>query len=91
MPAKRRELTNLCGPPGFVKERIAAFREAGVTTLNITPIGAPADQLEVIEQLRDVSRHGRRAPRVAARRERAAIDSDGLPGAALAGQLGRAP
>ena len=31
---------SLIGSAGFVKERIAAFREAGVTTLNVVPIAA---------------------------------------------------
>ena len=30
--------TSLCGPEGYVAERIAAFHEAGVTHLQITPI-----------------------------------------------------
>ncbi len=28
----------LIGPPGYVRERIAALREAGVTHLHVTPI-----------------------------------------------------
>lgn len=51
LPAELLELTNLCGSPGFVKERIAAFTEAGVTTLNVTPVGP--DPVKVIEQLRE--------------------------------------
>jgi hypothetical protein len=39
VPDEFLRLSNLCGPEGFVKERIAAFREAGVTVLNITPQG----------------------------------------------------
>ncbi len=41
---------NLCGPEGFVKERLAAFAEAGVTVLNITPVGG--DPLRTIESLK---------------------------------------
>ena len=33
---------SLIGTPGFVKERVAAFREAGVTTLNVVPIAGTA-------------------------------------------------
>jgi F420-dependent oxidoreductase-like protein len=33
---------SLIGTPGFVKERVAAFREAGVTTLNVAPIAGTA-------------------------------------------------
>jgi F420-dependent oxidoreductase-like protein len=44
---------SLIGAPGFVKERVAAFREAGVTTLNVAPIAAtPADRVKLIETLR---------------------------------------
>jgi F420-dependent oxidoreductase-like protein len=42
--------SNLVGPPGFVKERIAAYREAGVTMLNVNPVGP--DPVRQIEQLR---------------------------------------
>ncbi len=43
-------LTNLCGPEGWVKERIAAFQESGVTTLTVTPVGD--DPLAIIEKLK---------------------------------------
>jgi F420-dependent oxidoreductase-like protein len=44
---------SLIGTPGFVKERVAAFREAGVTTLNVVPIAETrADRVELIETLR---------------------------------------
>jgi len=39
VPAEFAELMNLVGPAGYVKERIQAFKEAGVTTLNVTPVG----------------------------------------------------
>jgi hypothetical protein len=29
----------ICGPEGYVRDRIAAYRESGVTVLNVTPIG----------------------------------------------------
>jgi F420-dependent oxidoreductase-like protein len=38
IPDEFLELTNLCGPKGYVAERVAAFREAGVTHLQIHPI-----------------------------------------------------
>jgi len=44
---------SLIGAPGFVKERVAAFREAGVTTLNVAPIaGTAAERVKLIETLR---------------------------------------
>ncbi|MFD4355334.1 LLM class F420-dependent oxidoreductase [Nocardia sp. NPDC058518] len=44
---------SLIGPESFVKERIAAMAEAGVTTLNVTPIAEnAAGRVKLIEQLR---------------------------------------
>ncbi|MHA7648600.1 LLM class F420-dependent oxidoreductase [Mycobacterium sp. ML4] len=44
---------NLIGTRDFVKERVAAFREAGVTTLTVAPIaGTPAERVKLIEELR---------------------------------------
>ena len=47
MPLELLEMVNLVGPESYVKERIEAFREAGVTNLQITPVpadgGEPAD------------------------------------------------
>ena len=51
VPAELLELTSLVGPPGYVRERIDAYREAGVTVLNVTAIGP--DPLEVIRQLKE--------------------------------------
>jgi F420-dependent oxidoreductase-like protein len=53
VPDDLLRLTNLCGPPGFIRERIAAYAEAGVTVLNVTPLGPHATQLTMIENLRD--------------------------------------
>jgi F420-dependent oxidoreductase-like protein len=45
--------TSLIGTRGFVKERLAAYREAGVTTLNVVPIAeTAADRVKLIETLR---------------------------------------
>jgi F420-dependent oxidoreductase-like protein len=38
VPAELVEKTSLIGPHGYVKERLAAYREAGVTTLNVTAL-----------------------------------------------------
>jgi hypothetical protein len=35
----------LIGPPGRVKERIAALREAGVTHLHVLPVGSDTPKL----------------------------------------------
>lgn len=38
VPTELLEMCNLVGPASYVKERIAAFRESGVTSLRITPV-----------------------------------------------------
>ncbi|HEY6424795.1 MAG TPA: LLM class F420-dependent oxidoreductase [Pseudonocardiaceae bacterium] len=48
--------TSLIGPAGYVRERLAALRESGATTLNVTPLaGSPADRVHLIEQIRDLA------------------------------------
>jgi F420-dependent oxidoreductase-like protein len=50
VPSELLELTSLCGSEGFIKDRIAAHKEAGVTVLQITPFGErPA---EIVEKLK---------------------------------------
>ena len=51
VPADFLRDINLCGPESWVKERIAAFTEAGVTVLNVVPVGA--DPTGTIEKLKD--------------------------------------
>ncbi|MCA0146744.1 LLM class F420-dependent oxidoreductase [Blastococcus sp. LR1] len=47
---------SLIGPQAYVNERVAAFREAGVTTLNVTPLAAEhADRLRSVEILKTLS------------------------------------
>jgi hypothetical protein len=47
---------SLIGPEGFVRERIAAFAEAGVTTLNVLPLAADtAGRVALIEKLRAIA------------------------------------
>jgi F420-dependent oxidoreductase-like protein len=46
---------SLIGSREFVKERVAAFREAGVTTLNVVPIAeSPGERIKLIETLREL-------------------------------------
>ncbi len=53
VPAELVELTSLIGPEGYVRERIAAYREAGVTTLNVTPLDQTHEgRVRLIEQFR---------------------------------------
>ncbi|KPC61021.1 LLM class F420-dependent oxidoreductase [Streptomyces chattanoogensis] len=49
VPDEFCELMSLCGPEGYVRDRIAAFREAGVTMLNVHPVGPePAKLIESV-------------------------------------------
>ncbi|MDX3533522.1 LLM class F420-dependent oxidoreductase [Streptomyces sp. MB09-01] len=50
VPDEFCELMTLCGPEGYVRERVEAFREAGVTMLNVTPVGPePARLIETVK------------------------------------------
>ncbi|WP_406443516.1 LLM class F420-dependent oxidoreductase [Streptomyces sp. NBC_00631] len=50
VPDEFCELISLCGPEGYVRDRIAAFREAGVTMLEIAPVGPdPARLIETVK------------------------------------------
>jgi F420-dependent oxidoreductase-like protein len=51
VPDEFLERINLVGPAGYVRERLAAFRESGVTMLTIAPVGD--DPVKIVEQLRD--------------------------------------
>ncbi len=56
VPAEFLELTTLCGPEGYVKERIAAFKEAGVTHLQVHPIPTGDQTLaSLIETTKELS------------------------------------
>ena len=47
--------SSLIGPAAAVRERIRLYREAGVTTLRLSPIGAtPADRIEQLGQALDL-------------------------------------
>ena len=55
VPAELLEKTALIGPAGYVAERLAAFRETGVTTLNVTPLAAThAARVADIERVREL-------------------------------------
>jgi F420-dependent oxidoreductase-like protein len=51
VPLEWLEAANLVGPASYVQERIAAFREAGVTNLQITPVGE--DPAAVVRQVKE--------------------------------------
>jgi hypothetical protein len=50
VPDELLEATSLCGPEGYIKERLAAFAAAGVTHVNVTPVGG--DPVAMIEKVR---------------------------------------
>jgi F420-dependent oxidoreductase-like protein len=53
VPAELVEKTALIGPDGYVAERLAAFSESGVTTLNVTPLAATHEaRVSDIERIR---------------------------------------
>ncbi|MGH3508867.1 MAG: LLM class F420-dependent oxidoreductase [Nocardioidaceae bacterium] len=51
VPLELLEMTSLVGPASYVRERIAAFREAGVTNLQVLP--ASDDPVELVRQLKE--------------------------------------
>ncbi|QIX25833.1 LLM class F420-dependent oxidoreductase [Nocardioides sp. JQ2195] len=52
IPLELLELTNLVGPSSYVKERIDAFRESGVTNLQITP--AAEDPAALVAEMKEL-------------------------------------
>jgi len=55
LPDELIDLVSLCGPAGAVRERLAAFREAGVGTLIVAPVMGTLDdrlaQLRILAEL----------------------------------------
>jgi len=49
------EATTLIGPEGFVKDRLAALRESGVTTLNVNLVGNTTEErVQTLDKLRNL-------------------------------------
>jgi F420-dependent oxidoreductase-like protein len=56
VPADLLAGTSLVGPEPYLRERLAALKEAGVTTLNVTPIApSHAERVRLIERIRDLA------------------------------------
>jgi F420-dependent oxidoreductase-like protein len=55
VPLELLEMCNLVGPESYVKERIAAFRESGVTNLQIMPVPADGggDPAALVSQMKE--------------------------------------
>ena len=52
VPAEWLEKTSLVGPRSYVAERVAAYKEAGVTVLSVQASGP--DSVKTVEQLRSI-------------------------------------
>ena len=56
VPQELLEKMSLIGPEGHVRERLAALKESGVTTLNVTPIaGDHKGRLALIEKIKELA------------------------------------
>jgi F420-dependent oxidoreductase-like protein len=56
VPADLVEKTSLIGPRGYIEERLAAFRESGVTTVNVTSLSPThSRRVQDIETLRSLA------------------------------------
>jgi F420-dependent oxidoreductase-like protein len=56
VPLDWSERTNLVGPPSLIRERVAAYREAGVTSLLVTPANPGLEQFELLRSIVDEAR-----------------------------------
>ncbi|MEU6710820.1 LLM class F420-dependent oxidoreductase [Nonomuraea sp. NPDC046802] len=55
VPAELLEKMSLVGSEGFVRDRVQALRESGVSTLNVTPIARThAERVRLIEKIKDI-------------------------------------
>ncbi|MDN5896509.1 MAG: LLM class flavin-dependent oxidoreductase, partial [Nocardioides sp.] len=54
VPLELLELANLVGPASYVKERVAAFKEAGVTNLQMMP--AAEDPAALVREMKELIR-----------------------------------
>jgi F420-dependent oxidoreductase-like protein len=52
VPEEWLEKTSLVGPASYIADRVAAYKEAGVTVLNVNPVGS--DPVKTIDQLREI-------------------------------------
>jgi len=55
LPDELIENTTLCGDEAYVVDRLAAYKEAGVTSLNVSPVGG--DPAHVLGRLRELAEH----------------------------------
>ncbi|GAA0942296.1 LLM class F420-dependent oxidoreductase [Nonomuraea longicatena] len=56
VPEELLERTSLIGSEGFVRDRLRALADSGVTTLNVTPIAATHEErLRLVERVRELA------------------------------------
>jgi len=55
LPDELIENTTLCGDESYIVDRLAAYKEAGVTSLNVSPVGG--DPASVLGRLRELVEH----------------------------------
>jgi hypothetical protein len=56
VPAELAEKTSLIGPAGYIRDRLAAYADADVTTLNVTALAPThAQRVKDIEAVRDLA------------------------------------
>jgi F420-dependent oxidoreductase-like protein len=53
VPKEWLQKSQLIGPKSFVKERLAAYKEAGITSLSIRPVGGQ-DPVKTVETMREL-------------------------------------
>ncbi|MEV4114084.1 LLM class F420-dependent oxidoreductase [Nonomuraea sp. NPDC049695] len=57
VPGELLEKMSLIGSEGFVRDRVQALKESGVTTLNVTPLaGTHEDRVRLIETIKEIVR-----------------------------------
>ncbi|WP_431909208.1 LLM class F420-dependent oxidoreductase [Nonomuraea jabiensis] len=55
VPGELLESMSLIGSEGFVRDRVQAMKESGVTTLNVAPLGRThEDRVRLIEMIKDI-------------------------------------
>ncbi|MEV5555892.1 LLM class F420-dependent oxidoreductase [Nonomuraea wenchangensis] len=56
VPTELLEKQSLIGSEGFVRDRVQAFKESGVTTLNVAPLGRTHEErVRLIEQIKEIA------------------------------------
>ncbi|MDR8413516.1 LLM class F420-dependent oxidoreductase [Nonomuraea sp. 3-1Str] len=56
VPHELLESISLIGSEGFVRDRVRAMKESGVTTLNVAPLGRTHEErVRLIEQIKDIA------------------------------------